>query len=78
MRVMLRHAAPGYGLEFIMFRRCLDDQRRVKLLQHVAVRLKHQAKELLDIVSHQIDFHSVINARFLDRLIHLGHAHDVS
>ena len=55
-------------LQFRVFRRRVDDQRRKHLLQHVAVLLQQQAEELPRVVRHQVDFEPVVNPRLLDGL----------
>ena len=46
----------------------VDDQRRVHLLQHVAVLLEQQPEELLGVVRDQIQLEVTILRRGLDRL----------
>ena len=60
---------PGDLLQFSVFRRRVDDERRQHLLQHVAVLLQQQAEELVGVVRDQIDLQAVVDARFLDRLL---------
>ena len=69
MGMMLGDAVGGDRLQFLMLRRCQDDQRRQQLLQHIAVLLQHQAKELPGVVRHEVDFQTIMNAGLLDRLL---------
>ncbi len=56
MRVMLRDAAARDGLQLRVFRRRVDDERRVKLFQNVAVLLEQQAEELPHVMAHNVHF----------------------
>ena len=50
-------------LQLRVLRRRMNNQRRQHLFQHVAIFLEQQAKELLGVVRHQVDFDPVMNAR---------------
>src|SRR6516162_1701882 len=66
MDVMPGDAAAGNLLQLGVGRRGVDDQRRVELFEDVAVLLQQQAKELLHIMCHQVEFDGIL-ARYLDR-----------
>ena len=64
--VMLRQAIGSNGFQFLMLRRCVDDERRKHLLHDVAVFLEHQSEELLGIMGYKVDLQPIINARLLN------------
>ena len=78
MGMMLGDAVGCDALEFLMLRRCQDDQRRQQLFQHIAVLLKHQTKEFLGVMRHEVDFQTIMNARFFNCLLNFMHSHNIS
>ena len=69
MRVMLGDAAGRDGLQLRVLRRGVDDERREKLFQHVAVLLEQQAEELPHVMAHDVHLQPFDDARVLDRFI---------
>src|SRR5688572_16893402 len=47
----------------------MDDERREKLFQHVAIFLEQQAEELPHVVAHDVHLQPFNDARILDRFI---------
>ena len=60
MRVVPGDAAFGDRLQLCVLGRGVDDERRVKLLQHVTVLLEQQAEELLHVMAHDVHFKRAI------------------
>jgi len=61
-----------------VLRRCLHDQRRAELLQHIAVPLEQQPEELLGIVRHEIKLKTIAHLGYLDRLSALLQSQDIA
>ena len=57
------------GLQFLMLRRGVNDERREKLFQHVTVFLEQQAEELPHVMAHDVHLQPFDDARILDRFI---------
>src|ERR1035437_3060162 len=59
MAVEFGDAAPGDLLKFRMVRSSVDDERRIKLFEDVAVLLQKQREEFLEIVGNDVEFQAV-------------------
>jgi hypothetical protein len=69
-------AAFGEFLQLCVLRRGVDEERRVKLLQHVTVLLEQKAEDLLHVMVHDVHLQPVDHALVLDRLFPYLQFHD--
>ena len=64
--VVASDAAARKGFQLFVFRRGTDDERRIELLENVAIFLEKEEKEFFCIVRNEIDFESVADSGTLD------------
>jgi hypothetical protein len=62
-------SGPANLPQLLVLRRRVDDERRVKLLQHVAVLLEEQAEELPHVMAHDVHLQPFDDTRVLDRFL---------
>src|SRR5690349_12895424 len=65
----LTSAATAECLQFLMLRRSVNDERREKLFEDVAVLFEQQTEELLDVMAHDVHFEPFNHARVFHRFI---------
>src|SRR5262249_53768209 len=56
------------GLQLVVFRRRMQNERREKLFHHIAVFLEQQSEELLHIVRDQVNFQTIAQGWSFNRL----------